>query len=278
MVKHCKAHPVEVIHKRFPDGEQYLRIVSDVKDQDVIIVQSLYPDQDSKLIEIYLALEALEGVGSTNTKIAIPYMAYARQDKRFLPGEPISVKALYTPLSLFNVSKIVALDLHSPKIAENLGLNISNIIPHAYIASKAGIRVDFVLAPDKGALHRAQLVAEALGTPYSYLEKFRDRVTGEITVSSRELDVKGASVAIVDDIVSTGGTLAKATQFLYKLGAQKVYAIITHALFSEKALQILSSSGLDLLITTNSINHPVTLPHWVQVVDVAELLCAELIK
>jgi ribose-phosphate pyrophosphokinase len=273
---HCRMSLVEKLYKRFPDGEQYIRINSDAKNDGVVVVQSLYPEQDSKLVELYLALEALEGLGLTNAELIVPYMAYSRQDKRFLVGEPISAKAVYLPLRLFNIKRVLTLDIHSLKIPEIIGLAIKNILPHSYMVEKAGIEVDFVLAPDKGALHRAQALAESLRKPFDYLEKYRDRVTGEIRVSTRELGVKNMRVAIVDDIVSTGGTLAKATQTLYSLEANKVYAIITHALISEKTLQTLSTSGLDVLITTNSITQPSALPTWIQVVDVGELLCHEL--
>jgi ribose-phosphate pyrophosphokinase len=273
---YCNLSLAEKLHKRFPDGEQYIRITSDMRNKIIIVVQSLYPEQDSKLVELYLALEALEGLNLTDVELVIPYMAYSRQDKRFLAGEPMSVKAVYMPLRLFNLRKILALDLHSPKIPEVIGLAIQNILPHTYMVKKVGIEVDFILAPDKGALHRARILAENIGKPFDYLEKYRDRITGEINVSIRELDVKNLRIAIVDDIVSTGGTLAKAAQILYDLGASKVYAVVTHALISEKTIQTLSASGLDMLITTNSILHPEALPKWIQVTDVGELLCSEL--
>lgn len=275
---HCKAYTIEKMQKVFPDGEQYIRILLEAKGERVAVVQSLYPDQDRKLVELYLALEALQGLGIVNSELILPYMAYTRQDRRFLTGEPISVKALYLPLQLFNVKKVYTLDLHSPKVSEVIGVNIKNLLPHAYMARKAGINIDFILAPDKGALHRAQLLAESLGKPFDYLEKYRDRVTGEISVSSHELDVKNMNIAIVDDIVSTGGTLAKATQMLYNLGANKVYAIITHTLISERTIKTLEVSGLEKLITTNSISHNVTIPAWIQIVDVGEFLCGELLS
>jgi ribose-phosphate pyrophosphokinase len=271
----CAATPIEVQYKRFPDGEQYLRILAKPV-PPVTVVQSIYPDQDRKLVELYLALEALNGLDVHEVNLVITYMAYARQDKRFLEGEPISVKALYMPLKLYKIKKILTLDIHSIKIPEILGLNIRNVLPHAYLVEKAEINIDFVLSPDKGAIHRAQVLAEKKKVAFDYLEKYRDRTTGEITVTPRELNVKGMNVAIVDDIISTGGTIAKATQILRKLEANKVYAIVTHALISEKTIETLSNVGLDMLITSNSIRHPEKLPPWIRVIDVGELLCKEL--
>ncbi|MEM0026324.1 MAG: ribose-phosphate diphosphokinase [Ignisphaera sp.] len=272
----CGLEIVSSHHKLFPDGEQYIRILSEVRDKDVIVVQSMYPNQDSKVVELYLAIEALQGLQASVSTVLIPYMAYARQDKRFLSGEPISIKAIYAPLHLFNVRRLVAVDTHSQDVSTLVGIEVINILPHAYMIKRAGINVDFVLSPDRGALHRAENVAKAFGIGFDYLDKFRDRVTGEIKVSPKDLDVKNANVAIVDDIISTGGTIAKACQILYGLGANKVYAVVSHALLTEKSIEVLSKAGLTKLVITNSIKRQSSLPEWVLEVDLSELICNEL--
>ncbi len=277
-MKHCNLSIVDWVYKTFPDGEQYLRLLSDVEGKKIVVAQSLYPNQDSKVVELYLALEALQALNASTPVVVIPYMAYARQDKRFLKGEPISVKAVYEPLKLFNVKKLVVVDMHSQSISNLISVDIANILPHAYMIKSAGVKIDFVLSPDKGALHRAENVAKTINVGFNYLDKFRDRVTGEIRVDLRELDVKNSNVAIVDDIISTGGTVAKACQILYNLGANKVYAVVTHALLSEKSLETLSKAGLTMLITSNSITHTIQLPQWVLVTDLSELICEEVRK
>ncbi|MEL9939829.1 MAG: ribose-phosphate diphosphokinase [Ignisphaera sp.] len=274
--KSCGLEIVSSHHKLFPDGEQYIRILSEVRDRDVVVAQSMYPNQDSKAVELYLAIEALQGLQATVSTVLIPYMAYARQDKRFLKGEPISVKAIYAPLRLFNVKRLVVVDTHSHDVSALVGIEVVNILPHAYAIKKAGISVDFILSPDRGALHRAESAAKAFGVSFDYLDKFRDRVTGEIKVSPKDLDVRNANVAIVDDIISTGGTIAKACQILYDLGANKVYAVVSHALLSEKSIEVLSKAGLTKLITTNSVKRQINLPEWVLEVDLSELICNEL--
>ncbi len=262
---------IDFVYKVFPDGEQYLRI-SECEGEEVAVLQSLYPDQDRKLVELYLGLEALIGNGASVRCVVLTYAAYARQDKRFLKGEPISVNALYRPLKQdFGVSKLVVVDVHSEKPFRELGFDLVNILPHSYLAQKAGLRIDFVLAPDKGALHRARKLAEAFNVGFDYLEKFRDRVTGEIRINEKELDVKDRSVVVVDDIVSTGGTLAKAIEALYRAGAAKVYAIISHALLVGNAVDKLEQSGIEMLITANTIKHTYV-PKWLRVIDISELL------
>ncbi len=271
---------VNIVRKIFPDGEQYLRIVSDVKDRSVTVIQSLYPDQDRKLVELYLALEALKGAGVKDLTVVLLYVAYARQDKRFLPGEPISIKALLDPMRFYGVKKLVVIDIHAPHILEELGLTYVNIVPHSYLVKKSGIELDYVLAPDKGALHRAEIISKELGVPYANLEKFRDRITGEIRIEEKELPVKGMRVAIVDDIVSTGGTLAKAVEALYRYEASKVYAVVSHALMVGSAIEKLERSGLEMLVTCNTIEHREELRslRWFKRIDISELLISELVK
>lgn len=262
---------LDMSYKVFPDGEQYLRI-PECEGVEVIVIQSLYPDQDRKLVELYLALEALQGNGAFVKQVVLTYVAYARQDKRFLRGEPISVKALYAPLKhIFGIEQLIVVDVHNEEPFKQLGFKLENIIPHSYLARKCGLKVDFVLAPDKGALHRARKLAEEFRVGFDYIEKFRDRVTGEIRVDERHLDVKNKSVVIVDDIVSTGGTLAKAIEALYRAGAAKVYAIVSHALLVGKAIEVIERSGIETLITANTIRH-VNPPKWLQIVDIGELL------
>ncbi len=259
---------LEPFRKVFPDGEQYIRI--DQKVERCLLIQSTYPNQDTKLIELYLALEALKGMGA-EIDVALLYVAYARQDKRFLPGEPISVYALYKPLQVLGCRKLIAIDVHAPQSFESLGLKVRNIVPHGYLAKRAGIAIDFVLAPDKGAIHRAKELAKEFGVPYDNLEKYRDRVTGEISVKEKKLDVKGMNVAIVDDIVSTGGTLAKAVEALYSAGASKVFAVVTHALLVGSAIEKIERSGLSMLITANTVARE-RYPKWLVEVDVSELI------
>ncbi len=272
----CGWNIARPISKIFPDGEQYVRLSENIVG-DIVIIQSLYPEQDKKIIELYLALEAINGVGASIKCLILPYAAYTRQDKRFLNGEPISTRAIYQGLKLFGINIIITVDVHSIHSLTSLGFKVYNILPHTYMLSIAGEKIDLVLAPDKGALSRAIEVAKNFNVPYDYIDKFRDRVTGEIRINQKELNVAGATVAIVDDIVSTGGTLAKAAQALYNAGAKSVIAVVTHFLLP-KSIELLSSSKISKLITANTISIPTTLPTWIHVVDISSLICNEISK
>jgi ribose-phosphate pyrophosphokinase len=273
----CRWKIVKPITKIFPDGEQYLKL-PDLETQDVVVIQSLYPDQDRKIIELYLALEAVNGSGAKTKFVILPYTAYSRQDKRFLKGEPISVRALYLNLKLLGVDTIVTVDVHSIQSLSSLGFKVFNIMPHTYMLNTINEKIDLVLAPDKGALPRAKEVAKNLDIPYDYIDKFRDRVTGEIKIDQKELNVNGMSIAIVDDIISTGGTIAKAAQALYQSGAKSVIAVVTHSLISSKSIEVLSSANIDKLVTANTINLSIDLPKWIYVIDISKHICDEITK
>ncbi|MCC6016676.1 MAG: ribose-phosphate diphosphokinase [Desulfurococcaceae archaeon] len=276
-LKHKCGRKVYVpLRKFFPDGEQYLRFELEYQQEKIFVIQSTYPEQDRKIVELYLALEALQGLGVGIEGIAVLYVAYARQDKRFLKGEPVSVKALYQGLKQFGIKRLVTVDVHTVQPFIDMGFEIMDILPHSYMLSKTGVKVDLVLAPDKGALHRAEAVARFFSVPYDYLDKFRDRVTGEIKVDTKILDVSGKNIAIVDDIISTGKTLAKAAEILYRLGANKVYGVVTHALISDETLRILSASNVEKLVIANTIEQGLDLPRWVEVIDISELLCEKI--
>lgn len=278
LAKKCGHRVYEPFKKIFPDGEQYLKIDidGDLAASSIAVIQSLYPDQDKKIVELYLALDALEGLEAKDISVVLLYTAYARQDKRFLRGEPVSIKALYQGLRLFRINKLVTIDIHSPRPFIDMGFTYVNILPHSYMVSEAKLDIDMVLAPDKGALYRAEKVANDLRVGYDHLDKFRDRVTGEIVIDKKILDVAGKNVVIVDDIISTGKTLAKATEVLYKAGARHVYAAVTHALLTNESIDILSKSGIAMVLIANTIEQKIDLPNWIKIVDVSPIVCREL--
>ncbi len=268
----CRINIIKPYTKIFPDGEQYLRL-PEILDKEICIAQSLYPEQDRKIIELYLAIEAVRGLDKGVKALILPYVAYARQDKRFLLGEPISINALYQGLKMYGISTIIAIDIHSTEAFSKLGFRLINILPHLFMAKYAENKIEFVIAPDKGALHRAQNVAEGLGVGLDHLDKYRDRITGEIGINTKELEVYGKTVAIVDDIISTGGTLAKAVDKLYSAGAKNVIAIVPHAFLSNKSIENLERVGLRELIISNTIEQKIPLPKWIKIVDITPLLC-----
>jgi len=238
------------ILKRFPDNELYVCITDDILGEDVIIVQTTYPDPN--IVELFLLQDAVKEAGAKKIIVVIPYFGYGRQDKKFENGEPISAKAIAKLISL-NADEIVTVDPHKEHILDFFSIPAlsCSAVPELakYMMNK---NIDLVLAPDKGAFDRAKQASYIINCAFDYLEK--NRIDGEtIEIKPKNLDVNNKNVAIIDDIISTGGTMAKSIVELKKQGANKIFVACTHGLFAGEAIKHLSSTGCNEIISTDTI-------------------------
>ena len=266
---------IELVSRRFPDGEGYVRVPSDaidaVRAEPVVLVSNTYPD--SGVVQTVLLLEAVADVRKgelSNLKeeepqslddvgpgiyLAIPYFGYSRQDKRFSKGEVLSARVIAEILER-SCDGIAILDLHEPAVLEGMDVPMQFVSSMPEIAERLQTEVspDFILSPDKGAIARATEVAGLIGCEFSYLEKTRvDAHTIEHT--PKDLDVNGKVVAIVDDMISTGGTICRASDALRRQGAVEVHAACTHGLFTGGAILRLASH-VDGVHSTDSLPNP----------------------
>lgn len=247
--KHLGIEAISVEHRVFPDGEQYVRIPAELDGEDVVYIQTFRPD--SAILEAIFTLDAIKEAGASSITLVVPYFGYGRQDRVFIEGEVVSARALMKMVSNLSDSLMVV-DIHAPHVFEWYDGRAENIIPSGSIAKKlAELGIDFVLSPDKGALHRAKAVAEIMHVPFDHLDKTRLSGT-EVEMKEKSLDVKGKRVAIVDDIISTGGTIARASEMLKRNGAREVYAVCTHGLFIGPAMERLTKST-DGFMSTDTI-------------------------
>jgi len=266
---------VDLVSRRFPDGEGYVRVPSEsiesVRSEPVVLVSNTYPD--SGVLETILLLEAISSVRKgdlSNYKgeepqslpdvgsgvfLAIPYFGYSRQDKRFSPGEAVSARVIGEMLARC-CDGIAILDLHAPEVLEGLDVPVEFVSAMSEVAERlsAKVKPDFILSPDKGAIDRATEVANLMGCEFSYLEKTRiDARTIEHT--PKDLDVDGKIVAIVDDMISTGGTICRASDALRRQGAIAVHAACTHGLFTAGAISRLANH-VDGVHSSDSLPNP----------------------
>jgi len=242
----------KIISKRFPDKEFYFRIVDDTKDKNVIIVQTTYPDPN--LVELFLMQNAAEEAGAKKITVVIPYYGYARQDTKFQEGEALSAKAIADLISL-NADEVITVDPHKEHILDFFSTSAVSCTAVPEIANCLKTKkIDMLLAPDKGALSRAKQASEITGCEFDHMEK--TRIDGStVEMKPKELDAKNKTVAIIDDIISTGGTMALAIKELKKQGAKKVLVACTHGLFAGDAVKKLSSAGCDEIISTDTIQN-----------------------
>ena len=222
-----------LISKHFPDGERYVRILEPVKGEDVVVVQNTYPSV--KIVELLLVLDAAREAGANSITCVIPYMGYARQDKLFNIGEPISARAIAKAVGGMS-DRVITVDLHEASIVDHFGVDTVEVTAVPEAVEYAGtLGTSIVVAPDEGARRLAKDAAEVLGCGHAVLQKERiDERTVKMHLG--EVGVEGHRVLILDDIISTGGTIGTAAGGLKEQGAERVFAVAIHGLFIEDAL------------------------------------------
>ena len=255
LAKSLKAKLATVEIKRFPDDECYVRIEEDLDGEDVFLVQTTWPDRN--IIELFILQDAIMefDIGSLTT--VVPYYGYARQDKQFKRGEPISARALAKLIQL-NTDEFITVDVHTPTVIDWFDdVSAKNVPGYPAIGRHLKSKgVQLVLSPDEGRAENAKRVADVVGCDADFLVK--ERLDGEtVQITPKTLAVKGRNVAIVDDIISTGGTIAKAAEQLKEQGAAKIYAMCTHGVFAGDALTRLKAV-CDEICSTDTIENPTT--------------------
>ena len=246
-----------VINKRFPDGERYVRVLRNVAGHDVAVVQNPFPDES--IVELLLILEALSESGAKSITTIIPYMGYARQERTFQRGEAISARAIARPVGALS-DRVFTVSVHTDEVLSFFGCPTQDIdgLQEAVRYLK-GFKPGLVVAPDEGAREWCARAAKELKAPLHVMSKIRvdDRT---VETDSGKVKVKRLTVVILDDIISTGGTIASAARLLKNAGAGQVLAACTHGLFIEDAANrlrvcddILSSDTLEGVYTRYSI-------------------------
>jgi ribose-phosphate pyrophosphokinase len=256
-------------YRTFPDGESYSQVVTEPGD-DVAIIQSTLTDRD-----IVYILQLLDICRDKKVSLVIPYFGYARQDKIFKPGEPMTARAIASALNSFlgDESKVYTVNIHASSVLSHFNCRAENLDATPLLADKVrslGLDNPIVISPDKGAMIMAKTAALCLGAECDYLEKTRLSGT-EVSMAPKEIDVNGRDVVIFDDMIATGGTVATAISLLRKQGARKVFLAAVHPVLTGNAVLKLYRSGVEAVLATDTIDR------GVGTVSVAQLI-AEALK
>ncbi|MGD8615793.1 MAG: ribose-phosphate pyrophosphokinase [Gammaproteobacteria bacterium] len=275
----------------FEDGEHKIRPLESVRNNDVFVVQSLYTDTrlsvNDKLCRLLFFLGALRDAGASRLTAVLPYLCYARKDIRTKSRDPVTTRYVAQLLEAVGLDGVVVLDVHNRAAFQNAfrcrtdHLRAQTLFAEHFVELVRDRPVT-VVSPDTGGAKRAEAFRQTLSLRLgreagnAFLEKYRS--AGEVTGSAVVGDIDGSVAIILDDLVSTGGTLARAAHACTERGAIRVYAAASHGIFVGEADEVLAESGLERLIITNTIPpfrlHADTLRDKVTVLDAAPLLAA----
>lgn len=258
IASYLNTDPIKVEVRTFSDGESKIRINSNVINKKCIVVQSTYPPVDSNFLQTLMILSYCYNAGATEVIPIIPYMGYARQDRIFLEGELVTISMIAKLFECFGTRNLITVDIHSVKALSYFNCNAFNIssIPSLarYAIENFDIKEPIIVSPDLGGIPRAKEFAGILNASFIGLRKNRDRVTGNITMDENlDIIVRNRDIIILDDMISSGGTILKAVDILKRNNCGKIFVMCVHALSDEKSLEILKSSGIDDMVSTNSI-------------------------
>ena len=254
--KKIKANLVKSEIRVFPDGESKITLIGKISKKKSIVLQSIYPPVDTNLVQV-LSLITKAKENSSEVIAVIPYMGYARQDREFLPGEIVTMKVLGKLFKSAGASKIIVVDIHSSIGLKHFSIKTKNVtaIPDLVgFFKKLSLKNPLVVSPDQGGKERAKEFAKEFNSDYISLEKTRDRKTGKVKIKTKNLEeVENRDLILVDDIISTGGSIIKATQFLKKQKCKRIYVACTHALLMNDAEKKIKKAGVTSIISTNTI-------------------------
>ena len=255
IARRLKATYIKTEKKVFPDGESKITINKIPKRSIVVVVQSTYPPVDSNLLELLSIISKVQKFSSKIYAI-IPYMGYARQDREFLDGEIVTIGVVGRLLKASGVKKVLTVDIHSKLALKELKISSENVSAMEVLVKhfkKMKMKDPLVISPDLGGQIRAKEFANMLKTDSIALKKHRDRKTGKVKILSEKVDVKDRDLIIVDDMISTGGSIVKATKFLKKQKCRHIFVACTHALLVNDAAKDIKNAGVSQIISTNTI-------------------------
>lgn len=252
--------------RAFEDGEHKLRPLASVRGAEVFVLQSLYGGPQysvhDKLVRLLFFIAALKDASAARVTAVLPYLCYARKDRRTKPRDPLATRYLAQLLEVVGTDRVVALDVHNPAAVENAFRCPLQLLDTArlfadHFAARLGPGPVVVMSPDTGGIKRAERLRAALAARLdrdvgsAFLEKYRS--AGVVSGSALVGEVRDAQVIILDDLISTGGTLLRAAAACRRHGARSVHAAAGHGLFTGAAGEQLADPALDGIVITDSV-------------------------
>ena len=268
----------EAVVSRFPDGEIDVKIKEDVRNRDVFILQPTCPPVNDSLMELLLLVDTVRRASASRVTAVIPYYGYARKDRKDEGRVPISAKVVANTITRCGADRVLTIDMHAAQIQGFYDIPVDHlyakpVLLKALQAMK--IAVPVVVTPDVGGIKMARAYAKALAADLAIVDK--RRVSGsEIAVEHLIGEVEGRNVLIVDDMISTGGSISEAATIVRSHGAKTIVLAVTHAVLCGPAVERLEACPADTILVTDTIPRRGRSPRQLQVVSVAPLLARAL--
>ncbi|MBK9127056.1 MAG: ribose-phosphate pyrophosphokinase [Phycisphaerales bacterium] len=239
----------------FPDGETSVKISDDVRGCDAFLVQSTCPPANSHWMELLITVDAMRRASAKRITAVIPYFGYARQDRKDEGRVPITAKLVANLLTTAGANRVLTLDLHAHQIQGFFDIPVDNLSAEPVLSAHIqGLNLHplTLVSPDVGNVKRARIYANHLGGDLAIIDKRR---TSGSDVQSYNIigDVSGKNVLMVDDIIATGGTIAKACELVHKHGARRIMVMATHGVLCGPAVERLAAAPIDHIAVTDTI-------------------------
>ncbi len=244
--------------RRFADGEIDVKIQDSMRGHDVFLIQPTCSPVNESLMELFILLDALRRASAGRITAVIPYYGYARKERKSQPREPISAKLMANFITLAGADRVLLLDLHADAIEGFFDVPTDHLTAHKILAAHIrGRRLAScsVVAPDAGGAKRAEHMAKLLGAPLVFVYKRRPQ-DDAAEILDMAGDVQGRDCIVVEDIISTGGTIVEVARALKAHGARHVIIACTHPVLSDGAVERMRAAPIDEVVITNSIPVP----------------------
>jgi ribose-phosphate pyrophosphokinase len=266
----------QYIAHRFPDGELHVEIQESVRGHDVYLVQPTGPPAEKHLLELLLLADASRRSGAARLTAVIPYFGYARQDRRASGREAVAARLVAELLACGGLfERVITVDVHTASIEGFFGIPLEHLSAVPMLVESVGVRADpgsVVVAPDLGAAKLAERYAKPLKLPMAIVHKSRTSGS-EVSVWGVTGDVRGRKPIVVDDMISTGGTIEAAIGMLLEEGCEpQITVVASHGLFVGPAAERFSAAPVQRFVVTDSVRPPEGLPLPLEVVSLAPLL------
>lgn len=258
IVKHLNLNLGRTLISTFSNGETRVRLEENVRGSDVFVIQSLTAPVDHMVMELLIMIDALRRASAERITAVVPYYGYAKQEKKTAGREPISAKLIANLITTAGAHRLLTMDLHAPAIEGFFDIPVDHLQAGPLLVDhfcEKELRDLVAVSPDAGGVGRANRFRERIGAGLAIIAKQRPE-PDVAEVIEMVGDVHGKTAIIVDDMISTGGTLVEAARSLRERGAERVFACETHGIFAGNALAQIGASPLEQIVVTNTIQPP----------------------